>query len=90
MGSSPFYADRCSRKLTNCNVASTKKEEEETMKKHRRCNKSVAALAMAAVVAVSLLGYGCGSKSASTTGAACYRRFHRHCQGLWAAMLPLP
>ena len=30
---------------------------------------SIAALAMAAVVAVSLLGYGCGSKPASTTGA---------------------
>ena len=41
---------------------------EETMKKNQ-IRKSVAALAMAAVVGVSLLGYGCGSKSASTTGA---------------------
>ena len=42
-------------------------EKEETMKKNQ-IRKSVAALAMAAVVGVSLLGYGCGSKSASTAG----------------------
>lgn len=41
-------------------------EKEETMKKNQ-IRKSVAALAMAAVVSVSLLGYGCGSKSASST-----------------------
>ena len=40
---------------------------EETMKKNQ-IRKSVAALAMAVVVGVSLLGYGCGSKSASTAG----------------------
>ena len=37
--------------------------------KNTKMKQSVAALAMAAVVAVSLLGYGCGSKPASTTGA---------------------
>ena len=42
-------------------------EKEETMKKNQ-IRKSVAALAMAAVVGVSLLGYGCGSKPASTAG----------------------
>ena len=42
-------------------------EKEETMKKNQ-IRKSVAALAMAVVVGVSLLGYGCGSKSASTAG----------------------
>ena len=36
--------------------------------KKNQIRKSVAALAMAAVVGVSLLGYGCGSKSASTAG----------------------
>ena len=36
--------------------------------KKNQIRKSVAALAMAAVVSVSLLGYGCGSKSASTAG----------------------
>ena len=35
--------------------------------KNTKMKKSIAALAMAAVVAVSLLGYGCGSKSASST-----------------------
>ena len=35
--------------------------------KNTKMKQSIAALAMAAVVAVSLLGYGCGSKSASTT-----------------------
>ena len=40
-------------------------EKEETMKKNQ-IRKSVAAPAMAVVVGVSLLGYGCGSKSAST------------------------
>ena len=35
--------------------------------KKNQIRKSVAALAMAAVVSVSLLGYGCGSKSASST-----------------------
>ena len=68
MGSPPFYAEICSRRLTACNVASTKKEKEETMK-NTKMKQSIAALAMAAVVAVSLLGYGCGSKPASTTGA---------------------
>ena len=42
-------------------------EKEETMKKNQ-IRKSVAALAMAAVVGVSLLGYGCGSKPASPAG----------------------
>ena len=37
--------------------------------KKNQIRKSVAALAMAVVVGVSLLGYGCGSKPASTTGA---------------------
>ena len=37
--------------------------------KNTKMKQSIAALAMAAVVAVSLLGYGCGSKSASPTGA---------------------
>ena len=36
--------------------------------KNTKMKQSIAALAMAAVVAVSLLGYGCGSKSASTAG----------------------
>ena len=36
--------------------------------KNTKMKKSIAALAMAAVVAVSLLGYGCGSKPASTAG----------------------
>ena len=36
--------------------------------KNTKMKKSIAALAMAAVVAVSLLGYGCGSKPAATTG----------------------
>jgi len=36
--------------------------------KKNQIRKSVAALAMAAVVGVSLFGYGCGSKSASTAG----------------------
>ena len=36
--------------------------------KKTKMKQSIAALAMAAVVAVSLLGYGCGSKSASTAG----------------------
>ena len=44
-------------------------EKEETMKKNQ-IRKSVAALAMAAVVGVSLLGYGCGAKSASTSSDA--------------------
>ena len=35
--------------------------------KNTKMKQSIAALAMAAVVAVSLLGYGCGSKPASTT-----------------------
>ena len=35
--------------------------------KNTKMKQSIAALAMAAVVAVSLLGYGCGSKSASST-----------------------
>ena len=36
--------------------------------KNAKMKQSIAALAMAAVVAVSLLGYGCGSKPAATTG----------------------
>ena len=36
--------------------------------KNTKMKQSIAALAMAAVVAVSLLGYGCGSKPAATTG----------------------
>ena len=36
--------------------------------KNTKMKQSIAALAMAAVVAVSLLGYGCGSKPASTAG----------------------
>ena len=36
--------------------------------KKNQIRKSVAALAMAAVVGISLLGYGCGSKPASTAG----------------------
>ena len=36
--------------------------------KNTKMKQSIAALAMAAVVAVSLLGYGCGSKSASNAG----------------------
>ena len=35
--------------------------------KNTKMKQSIAALAMAAVVAVSLLGYGCGSKPASST-----------------------
>ena len=38
--------------------------------KNTKMKQSIAALAMAAVVAVSLLGYGCGSKSASTAGVS--------------------
>ena len=38
--------------------------------KKNQIRKSVAALAMAAVVGVSLLGYGCGSKSASSAGVS--------------------
>ena len=49
--------------------------------KNTKMKQSIAALAMAAVVAVSLLGYGCGSKPASTTGAL---------PRALAAMLPLP
>ena len=37
--------------------------------KNTKMKQSIAALAMVAVVGVSLLGYGCGSKPASTTGA---------------------
>lgn len=38
--------------------------------KKAQIKKSVSALAMAAVIAVSLLGYGCGAKSASTSSDA--------------------
>lgn len=34
--------------------------------KQAQIKKSVSALVMAAVIAVSLFGYGCGAKSAST------------------------
>ena len=50
-------------------TADIDKIAEETMKKNQ-IRKSVAALAMAAVVGVSLLGYGCGAKSASTSSDA--------------------
>ena len=51
--------------------------------KKNQIRKSVAALAMAAVVSVSLLGYGCGSKSASTCPASSPAP-----PRVWAAMLP--
>ena len=38
--------------------------------KNTKMKQSIAALAMAAVVAVSLLGYGCGSKTASPAGVS--------------------
>ena len=38
--------------------------------KKAQIKKSVSALAMAAVIAVSLFGYGCGAKSASTSSDA--------------------
>ena len=45
--------------------------------KKNQIRKRVAALAMAAVVSVSLLGYGCGSKSASSTaGVSGHRPAH--------------
>ena len=62
-------------------------EKEETMKKNQ-IRKSVAALAMADVVGASLLGYGCGSKSASTQ-AAC-PVISPALPRAWAATLPLP
>jgi fumarate reductase flavoprotein subunit len=45
------------------------KQERKNMKK-AQIKKSVSALAMAAVIAVSLFGYGCGAKSASTSSNA--------------------
>jgi len=45
------------------------KQERKNMKK-AQIKKSVSALAMAAVIAVSLFGYGCGAKSASTSSDA--------------------
>ena len=62
-------------------------EKEETMKKNQ-IRKSVAALAMAVVVGVSLLGYGCGSKSASTAGGV--SGDSPALPRAWAATLPLP
>jgi fumarate reductase flavoprotein subunit len=59
MSSSPFL-------LIDIRTQATQSKKEETMKKNQ-IRKSVAALAMAAVVSVSLLGYGCGSKPASST-----------------------
>ena len=56
--------------------------------KKNQIRKSVAALAMAAVVSVSLLGYGCGSKSASST-AGCPVSSPVPPR-VWAAMLPSP
>lgn len=38
--------------------------------KKAQIKKSVSALAMAAIIAVSLFGYGCGAKSASTSSDA--------------------
>ena len=38
--------------------------------KKAQIKKSVSALAMAAVIAVSLFGYGCGAKPASTSSDA--------------------
>ena len=57
MSSPPFL-------LIDIRTQATHNKKEETMKKNQ-IRKSVAALAMAAVVSVSLLGYGCGSKPAS-------------------------
>ena len=57
--------------------------------KNTKMKQSIAALAMAAVVAVSLLGYGCGSKPASTTGAVLPAILPALPRAL-AAMLPLP
>ena len=54
--------------------------------KKNQIRKSVAALAMAAVVSVSLLGYGCGSKPASST-AGVSGEFTGPPRA-WAAMLP--
>jgi len=45
------------------------KQERKNMKK-AQIKKSMSALAMAAVIAVSLFGYGCGAKSASTSSDA--------------------
>lgn len=59
MSSFPFL-------LIDIRTQATQNKKDETMKKNQ-IRKSVAALAMAAVVSVSLLGYGCGSKSASST-----------------------
>ncbi|MHA3677048.1 hypothetical protein [Faecalibacterium sp. PGM34] len=55
--------------------------------KKNQIRKSVAALAMAAVVSVSLLGYGCGSKPASSTAGACPASSPAPPR-VWAAMLP--
>ena len=45
--------------------------------KKNQIRKSVAALAMADVVSVSLLGYGCGSKPASSTAGVSDRKSTR-------------
>ena len=50
--------------------------------KNTKMKQSIAALAMAAVVAVSLLGYGCGSKPASTTGAGATGDFTGTAKGM--------
>ena len=57
--------------------------------KNTKMKQSIAALAMAAVVAVSLLGYGCGSKPASTTGAGATGDFTGTAKAL-AAMYRYP
>ena len=59
MSSPPFL-------LIDIRTQATHNKKEETRKKNQ-IRKSMAALAMAAVVSVSLLGYGCGSKPASST-----------------------
>ncbi len=56
--------------------------------KKNQIRKSVAALAMAAVVGVSLLGYGCGSKSPPPPQAC--PAISPALPRAWAAMLPLP
>ena len=50
--------------------------------KKNQIRKSVAALAMAAVVSVSLLGYGCGSKPASSTAGGVSGEFTGTAKGM--------
>ena len=58
--------------------------------KKAQIKKSVSALAMAAVIAVSLFGYGCGAKSASTSLTQVCPVTHRHCPRVSAATFPSP